>query len=51
MEWKNKLVRIILQARIDLAITLIDRIKRLFTSEGLIAFDCEETVIKKIFMH
>ena len=36
---------------IDLAITLIDRMKRLFTSEGLIAFDCEETVIKKIFMH
>jgi late competence protein required for DNA uptake (superfamily II DNA/RNA helicase) len=32
--------------RIDLAITLIDRMKRLFTDNGLITFDTKETVIE-----
>ena len=32
--------------RIDLAIALIDRIKRLFAGKGLIAFDTKETVIE-----
>jgi hypothetical protein len=31
--------------RIDLAITLIDRLKRLFTDHGLVTFDSKETVI------
>jgi late competence protein required for DNA uptake (superfamily II DNA/RNA helicase) len=31
--------------RIDLAITLIDRMKRLFTDNGLVTFDSKETVI------
>jgi hypothetical protein len=32
--------------RIDLAITLIDRMKRLFTENGLVTFDSKETVIE-----
>jgi late competence protein required for DNA uptake (superfamily II DNA/RNA helicase) len=32
--------------RIDLAITLIDRMKRLFTDKGLVTFDSKETVIE-----
>jgi len=32
--------------RIDLAIALIDRMKRLFVDKGLIAFDTKETVIE-----
>jgi hypothetical protein len=32
--------------RIDLAITLIDRMKRLFAGKGLIAFDTKETVVE-----
>ena len=32
--------------RIDLAIALIDRMKRLFAGKGLIAFDTKETVIE-----
>jgi hypothetical protein len=31
--------------RIDLAITLIDRMKRLFTDNGLVTFDSKETII------
>jgi late competence protein required for DNA uptake (superfamily II DNA/RNA helicase) len=31
--------------RIDLAITLIDRMKRLFTDNGLLTFDSKETII------
>jgi hypothetical protein len=30
--------------RIDLAIALIDRMKRLFVAKGLITFDTKETV-------
>jgi hypothetical protein len=32
--------------RIDLAIALIDRMKRLFAGKGLIAFDTKETVLE-----
>jgi hypothetical protein len=32
--------------RIDLAIALIDRMKRLFAGKGLITFDTKETVIE-----
>jgi hypothetical protein len=32
--------------RIDLAIALIDRMKRLFVGKGLITFDIKETVIE-----
>jgi hypothetical protein len=32
--------------RIDLAITLIDRMKRIFTDKGLVTFDSKETVIE-----
>jgi hypothetical protein len=32
--------------RIDLAITLIDRMKGLFTEKGLMTFDTKETVIE-----
>jgi late competence protein required for DNA uptake (superfamily II DNA/RNA helicase) len=32
--------------RIDLAIALIDRMKRLFADKGLIGFDSKETVIE-----
>jgi hypothetical protein len=37
--------------RIDLAITLIDRMKRLFTDNGLITFDSKETVIELNGVH
>jgi hypothetical protein len=32
--------------RIDLAIALIERMKRLFTGRGVLAFDTKETVIE-----
>jgi hypothetical protein len=37
--------------RIDLAITLIDRMKRLFTDKGLVTFDSKETVIELNGVH
>jgi hypothetical protein len=37
--------------RIDLAITLIDRMKRLFTDKGLVTFDTKETVIELNGVH
>jgi hypothetical protein len=37
--------------RIDLAITLIDRMKRLFTDNGLVTFDSKETVIELNGVH
>jgi late competence protein required for DNA uptake (superfamily II DNA/RNA helicase) len=37
--------------RIDLAITLIDRMKRLFTDSGLVTFDSKETVIELNGVH
>jgi hypothetical protein len=37
--------------RKDLAITLIDRLKRLFTDKGLITFDSKETVIELNGVH
>jgi hypothetical protein len=37
--------------RIDLAITLIDRMKKLFTDKGLVSFDSKETVIELNEVH
>ncbi|MGC1132864.1 MAG: DEAD/DEAH box helicase family protein [Nitrososphaeraceae archaeon] len=37
--------------RIDLAITLIDRMKKLFTDSGLVSFDSKETVIELNGVH
>jgi late competence protein required for DNA uptake (superfamily II DNA/RNA helicase) len=37
--------------RIDLAITLIDRMKRLFRDKGLVTFDSKETVIELNEVH
>jgi late competence protein required for DNA uptake (superfamily II DNA/RNA helicase) len=37
--------------RIDLDITLIDRMKRLFTDKGLVTFDSKETVIELNGVH
>ncbi len=37
--------------RIDLAITLTDRMKRLFTDNGLVTFDSKETVIELNGVH
>jgi hypothetical protein len=37
---------IVTGARIDLAITLIDRMKRLFAGRGLVNLDTNETVIE-----
>jgi hypothetical protein len=37
--------------RIDLAITLIDRMKKLFTDNGLVSFDSKETVIELKGIH
>jgi hypothetical protein len=37
--------------RIDLAITLIDRMKKLFTDNGLVSFDSKETVIELNGVH
>ena len=37
---------IVTGARIDLAFTLIDRMKGLFKGKGLLAFDTKETVIE-----
>jgi hypothetical protein len=37
--------------RIDLAITLIDRMKRLFLDKGLITFDNKETIIELNGVH
>jgi late competence protein required for DNA uptake (superfamily II DNA/RNA helicase) len=37
--------------RIDLVITLIDRMKKLFTDNGLIIFDSKETVIELNGVH
>jgi hypothetical protein len=37
--------------RIDLAITLIDRLKKLFTDNGLVSFDSKETVIELNGVH
>ncbi len=37
--------------RIDLAITLIDRMKRLFTDNGLVTFDSKETIIELNRVH
>ena len=39
-------MRIVTGPRIDLAITLIDRMKKLFTDKGLVSFDNKETVIE-----
>ena len=37
--------------RLDLAITLIDRMKKLFTDSGLVSFDSKETVIELNEVH
>jgi hypothetical protein len=37
--------------RIDLAITLIDRMKKLFKDKGLVTFDSKETVIELNRVH
>ena len=37
--------------RIDLAITLIDRMKKLFTDNGLVSFDSKETVVELNGVH
>ena len=44
-------MRIVTGPRIDLAITLIDRMKKLFTDKGLVSFDNKETVIELNGVH
>jgi hypothetical protein len=43
---QNTQMCIVTGPRIELAITLIDRMKRLFTDKGLVTFDSKETVIE-----
>ena len=42
---------IVTRPRIELAITLIDRMKRLFTDNGLVTFDNKETIIELNGVH
>jgi late competence protein required for DNA uptake (superfamily II DNA/RNA helicase) len=48
---KGKQMCIVTGPRIDLAITLIDRMKRLFADNGLVTFDSKETVIELNGVH
>jgi hypothetical protein len=48
---ENAQMCIVTGPRIDLAITLIDRMKRLFTDKGFVTFDSKETMIELNRVH